>query len=260
MKKIFCFDIDHTLLDYRSFTIPEEAIEAIKELKQQGHIITLASGRNLEHGDSNIYVDMVEPHAGIHCNGQKVTVGNKILFERRFNPRLLKDILEYSKQNNICIGIGVDGEEYYTFPDQLYKREMEVFGHCDKTFQDVFGLIDKHVYSLAVFGDETTFLELTEAFPELTIIPFSGGGGADVMDCGITKADGIKYLLEYYKLTWEDVIAFGDNSNDITMIENAGVGIAMGNATEVLKQKADFITKATWENGIVYALTQLKYI
>ena len=44
------------------------------------------------------------------------------------------------------------------------------------------------------------------------------------------------------------------------MIENAGVGIAMGNATEVLKQKADFITKATWENGIVYALTQLKYI
>ncbi|MFQ9510385.1 MAG: HAD family hydrolase [Lachnospiraceae bacterium] len=108
MKKIFCFDIDHTLLDYRSFTIPEEAIEAIKELKQQGHIIALASGRNLEHGDSNIYVDMVEPHAGIHCNGQKVTVGNKILFERRFNPCLLKDILEYSKQNNICIGIGVD--------------------------------------------------------------------------------------------------------------------------------------------------------
>jgi Cof subfamily protein (haloacid dehalogenase superfamily) len=79
----------------------------------------------------------------------------------------------------------------------------------------------------------------------------------DVLPKGGSKAEGIKRLIEATGLSMEDVYAFGDGLNDIEMLEQAGVGVAMGNAVNEAKQVSDFITDDVDHNGLSKALYEV---
>ena len=70
----------------------------------------------------------------------------------------------------------------------------------------------------------------------------------------------MQHVLDYYGVSKEDTFGFGDGTNDIEMIKFAGVGVAMGNADDSLKEIADYITESVDEDGIWKALTALKVI
>ena len=71
------------------------------------------------------------------------------------------------------------------------------------------------------------------------------------------KGAALEFLAQYYGIPIEQTMAFGDQNNDITMIKTAGIGVAVGNATEELKQAADFVTKTISEDGVVYAIEKI---
>ena len=79
------------------------------------------------------------------------------------------------------------------------------------------------------------------------------------MPKGIDKGRSLKEIADYYNMSMDDVIAFGDEENDLTMIEMAGCGIVMGNGTDFMKSKADFITKTNDEDGIAYYLEKFVF-
>ena len=76
----------------------------------------------------------------------------------------------------------------------------------------------------------------------------------EVMNKGINKGNAVKILAQIYGIEQDEIIAIGDNENDISMIEYAGLGIAMGNAVDELKEKADYITGTYDEDGVAQAL------
>jgi hydroxymethylpyrimidine pyrophosphatase-like HAD family hydrolase len=76
----------------------------------------------------------------------------------------------------------------------------------------------------------------------------------------VSKSFAIKKVLDYFNICKSEAIAFGDGGNDIDMLEYVGLGIAMGNGEERLKQKADFVTKTASEGGISYALKKFGVI
>ena len=67
-------------------------------------------------------------------------------------------------------------------------------------------------------------------------------------------------VLNYFNIDQSQAIAFGDGENDINMIELAGLGIAMGNGSDKLKNAADFVTKKSGEDGIEFALKKFKVL
>lgn len=77
---------------------------------------------------------------------------------------------------------------------------------------------------------------------------------ADVVPAGGSKRVGMEKMLEYFGISREQTMAFGDGGNDIPMLEFAGIGVAMGNAAEEVARSADFVTRSVDENGIEYAL------
>ena len=87
-------------------------------------------------------------------------------------------------------------------------------------------------------------------FPEVTLRMFSQNYGADVIENGYSKAEGLKRLCEYYGVDLKDTYAFGDSMNDYEILVEAGTGIAMGNAREELKAAADYVTTAIGDDGI----------
>lgn len=76
----------------------------------------------------------------------------------------------------------------------------------------------------------------------------------------ITKSVAILKILDYFNIHQSEAIAFGDGENDIDMIELAGLGIAMGNGSDKLKNAADFVTKKSGEDGIEFALKKFKVL
>ena len=91
--------------------------------------------------------------------------------------------------------------------------------------------------------------ELSRDFPELNVVR-SSDILLEIMDKGITKSRGIAVLLEHFGLTAQDALAFGDNYNDVDMLQYVGTGVAMGNAPEEIKAIADAVTDTNDCEGI----------
>ena len=85
---------------------------------------------------------------------------------------------------------------------------------------------------------------------------FASGHGADVVEKGNSKADGLRRLAVYFgeKEDLSDTVAFGDSMNDYEVVQEAGIGIAMGNAMENVKRIADDVTATNMQDGIVAAI------
>ena len=80
-SKIFCFDLDMTLLDHKTFHISEKVLKDLEALKKEGHVVAVATGRDMDSEFSKAYKKQLQPDAIVHSNGQKVTVGEKKIRE-----------------------------------------------------------------------------------------------------------------------------------------------------------------------------------
>ena len=83
---------------------------------------------------------------------------------------------------------------------------------------------------------------------------------ADIIAAGNSKSHGIDKVLEYYGISLEDTMAFGDGGNDIPMLSHVNIGVAMGNASEKVQAAADYVTSSVDEDGIANALRRFGLI
>ncbi|MNP53580.1 putative phosphatase [compost metagenome] len=91
-------------------------------------------------------------------------------------------------------------------------------------------------------------------FPKLRFVRFHRYVMNVLEEAEVSKSTAIKKVLDYLEIDKSEAIAFGDGGNDLDMLEYVGLGIAMGNGENLLKQKANFITRRASEGGISYAL------
>jgi Cof subfamily protein (haloacid dehalogenase superfamily) len=78
----------------------------------------------------------------------------------------------------------------------------------------------------------------------------------EVLPPGASKGAGVARLLEDLGIAWANVLAIGDGENDIEMLQAAGIGVAMGNANELVKETADYVTNSNIEDGVAQALNR----
>jgi len=252
------FDLDMTLLDHSTNRIPESALKAIEQLRKK-HKIILATGRDMDNYYSVPYRDIIKPDAIIHMNGTKITVGGKLIYEHILDPILLKKLLEFCDREGYGIGMTVGDEDYYIHPEVIEASDIRFWGSCGRRFQDPWKMLYMPVRTLAFIGEEKQVRRVEAAFPQLKMPLFAGRSGADVMEAGCSKADGLRRLARWFgeKEDLSDTVAFGDSMNDLEVIREAGIGVAMGNAAEELKKAADYITSSISEDGIYRACLHL---
>jgi len=89
------------------------------------------------------------------------------------------------------------------------------------------------------------------------MVTFPSEYNMEIFPSGCNKDVGIRILAEKYNIAHEDTVAIGDSDNDVAMIEYAHIGIAVANAMEVLKEKADYITKSNDEDGPAIVLKKI---
>lgn len=258
-KRIVSFDLDMTLLDHKTWKIPDSAMEAL-ELLRRDSVIVIGSGRNMDHEMSSMYRDMIQPDAVIHMNGTRVTVGDQVLYEHLMDKGRLKALLDYADRNGVSIGTSQGEYDYYIHPEGVVRHDEIRWGVSERKFRDGWKLLDMPVRTLVYIGGPEQAGVLREHFPEFKFPMFSGEMGADVVEKEASKAHGLKRLCAYYGIPLEDTVAFGDSMNDYEIVREAGVGVAMGNSVDALKEAADYVTDDIDRDGIWKACRHLRLI
>lgn len=137
--------------------------------------------------------------------------------------------------------------------DYWSQQETEITGlQSQKTPENI-----QNVHKILIMGNAESILEveqiLKNALPHLSIHR-SKPEYLEIMNKAATKAKAIRFMESYLQISADEVIAFGDNFNDLDMLEYAGLSVAMGNAPEEIKQVAKEVTASNNEDGIALIL------
>ncbi len=258
-RRIISFDLDQTLLDHSTFTIPRSALYALEKLRDR-FIIVIGTGRDMDNRYSRQFKEIIAPDAIIHLNGTKITVGEELIFEHLMDKKLLEGVLSYAETEGYCIGATIGEEDYYMNPERVREIDIMRWGECMRHFSDPWKLMEQEIHTLSYLGDEAGAKEIERQFPELKLPMFSVKLGADVVVKKASKAEGLKRLCSYFGVRIEDAVAIGDSMNDYEIVTEAGLGIAMGNAIDELKKAADYVTAEVGEDGIYKACLHFGWI
>lgn len=258
------FDLDGTLLNNKTDQVPESAKKALKMLKKNGYLVCLSTGRDMDTGYSRKYLNEVEPDAVIHLNGSKITVGEHVLLKHEMDRKLLRKLIDYCIKNGFCTGTTIGDADYYTDPEQKRVSDSHWNRFLKRNFQPVEKLFEEDLPVICMSFASKDILDVKERverdIPEVKLFPFNGNTGADVVEQGFSKAHGIQRICDHFNIEPENTYAFGDSPNDLPMFEIASVGVAMGNADEKVKEKADLITDPIDQDGIYQACIKLGLI
>lgn len=266
--KLIVTDMDGTLLG-NDHEITKENKIALKEALDSGINVTVATGRMYSSAKSHI--DFLESKVPIiACNGALIKDSNTgdIIHQntiKKDNCMSVLDILEkynvyyqyYSEDLLMCKDLKVDNDKLRILNKIMSKDVDLVFEEDISNYivnKDILKVIVIEEKNISILDDIKKDLKEIEGL-EITKSWFNN---IEIMAKGSNKGNAVKIIADYLNIDREDIIAFGDNYNDITMLEFAGTGVAMGNADEFVKSKADYVTKKNTESGVAKALYELE--
>ena len=264
--KLLVLDVDGTLLnDERE--ISKRTLAALLKVQQMGVRIVLASGRptyglmplakTLELGN---YGGVVLSYNG--CQIIKAQNG-EILFERRINPEMLPYLEKQARKNGFAIFTYHDDTLITDSPDNEYIKNEALLNNLKIIREDEFSTaIDFAPCKCMLVSDkEKALIGLEQHWEKRlagTLDAFrSEPYFLEVVPCGVNKANTLGALLEHLGVTREEVIAVGDGVCDVTMLQLAGMGVAMGHSQDSVKVCADYVTASNEEDGVALAVEKL---
>ncbi len=262
--KMLVLDIDGTLTNSDK-EITEETKRAVISILQRGHKVMLASGRPTPGMKKYAQELELEKYGGylLSFNGGRIVNcrSGEIVYQKSFPNVLINRVYHFAKQHD-CGLVTYMGDKILlgTRIDQYVELESRINGMQIQSVEDFPGFIDFDVNKLLMTADPKMAPEyekqLSNQLGDRISVYRSEPFFIELMPKGVDKATAIDRMLKTVGMTRENTICCGDGFNDMTMIEYAGVGVAMANAQQKVKEKADYITKSNDEDGIVHVIDQ----
>lgn len=259
MIKAIFFDIDGTLVSFKTHKVPQSTKEALKLLRQKGIKLFIATGRAFMSIDN---LDNFQFDAYITLNGGYCLTGNKeVIYKSKIPSNNIYALNDYLKNTEMfpCMAATED-EITINYIDDDVRHILELINFATPVIKSFEEVRDIEVFQLMAFVDkekEDYLMKniLTDCAPTRWNPLFT-----DIIREGNSKQTGMDKLLDYYHIDLSETMAFGDGGNDIPMLQHASVSIAMGNAHDDVKQAASYITDSVDEDGIWNALKKFSII
>lgn len=251
-KKMIMFDIDGTLLDHNK-KLPASAKEAVRSLKEAGHEVAFATGRApyfIEDLRKELEIDSF-----ICFNGQYVEIENEVIYKNPIDRELLAHLSGFSTtQNHPLVYMGAEFmKSTFDYHSDIEESLTSLNIDTTQIEMDASYYNDTEIYQTLLYCKEHEETLYRDNLRKLNFIRWHEYS-MDVLPLGGSKAKGIEKFIEKKGFSKDQVYAFGDNLNDIEMLQYAGHSVAMGNAPEEVKKAARYVTKDVGEDGVAYGL------
>lgn len=254
MIKAAFFDVDGTLVSYKSKVISNPLREDLAELRRRGIKIFLATGRSMFDIKRTGMLRDATFDGYVTINGQCCFNGGGLYRDVSICQEDLDGALEVLKAHpHIAAFTEGYSANYLNRVDDRVREIFEFLHTAPCPIRPMAEAMREKVYEFVPLVGEDEESLFIDAMPHCAVVRWHPQG-IDIFPKGGGKADGIQATLDHYGLKKEEVIAFGDGANDLTMIQLVGVGVAMGNATEAVKAAADYVTDTVENEGISQAL------
>lgn len=272
--KVIILDVDGTLLNSKR-EISLQTKEALLKAQREGCLLVIASGRPTPALYELVKELEMDKHHGfvVSYNGGRVSdaTTNEILFNQSLSVEEGKAILNHMKKFDVIPMI--DKEDYMYVNDVYncmidYNGGMNIIDYearaanyklCEK--EDLEAFLDYEINKVLTAANpsylQEHYQEMMEPFKDTLNCMFTAPFYFEFTAKGIDKANALEKVLIPLGYKRENMIAFGDAQNDASMISFVKMGIAMGNATQELKDIAQMVTLSNDEDGIAYALNKI---
>ena len=270
MIKLISSDLDGTLLD-SNMGLSSNNLAALSRCVEQNIHIVVATGRSFHSVPKQ--VREIEGLEYLICaNGAKVynNVSEELLYAEYLDGDALKKIWHIFKDPNIICEIFWDGKPFvskklFDDPDRfgVPMRFREYFLRSRTPIEDIEDFTSKRISEIEninfLFSDMedrnrfADYIAGLNSFELTSSFPFN----LEIGGIGVNKAAGLEFICKKLEILPEEVMSFGDNANDISMIKYAGVGVAMENAVSSVKEAAVFVTRDRDDDGVAFAINLL---
>ena len=248
-KKAVFFDIDHTLFSHTLDAVPASAITALKKLKAAGSKIAICTSRTWEEM-VNVPEEVMDLMDGIVCaQGGMIIDHGEVISVKTIDDGDAERVINYCREHGLVIRYGgAHGENshdlHYTheISDIFYKLYRMRPGQTLWKHQPLVNII---FYT----RDEQQVQEVGKLLTSSHLMPMKFSN--EVTGPNVNKASGLLELAGHWGFEQKDTVAFGDGYNDVEMIRTAGLGVAMGNGCDAVKEAADFVADDI-DNDAIY--------
>ncbi len=261
--KMIVFDLDGTLLTSNK-TISERSRTYLKNLKNNGYVLVIATGRMYESMKDVVknfdFVDYIITDAGATCYSGE---DSKIIFSNPIEVETAKKLEQYYSDKCDYIDICTK-EKVYQYTKNRNKSSdyyIEVESDWNSIFEKCSDISHISITMKANEYVKDVYDKLNKQFLDLNIFimqdSYSNEQWIEISKKSISKYDAISKLAEILNIANEDIIAFGDGLNDLDMIMNCGIGVALKNALPEVKNLADYVTEYDHDNdGVIEFLKE----
>lgn len=256
--KMIVLDLDGTLTNSKKEITPRTKA-ALMAAQKQGVKVVLASGRptygiaplakELELANYNGFILAYNGAKIINCATQET------IFEQTLSPTLVPILYHTAMKNGMQIltyqgaGIAATDENDRYVQEEAFINKLSV-----KRYDDFLNQLVYPINKCLIVGDPVPLheveLKLSEEVKGRMNVYRSADYFLECVPLNVDKAQSLQKLLEATGLTADDIIACGDGYNDLTMIRFAGLGVAMANANEDIREQADYVTLSNEEDGV----------
>lgn len=259
--KLIASDMDDTLLN-KDCKISERNAAAIRKAVEAGIVVMIATGR--------MYVS-ARPYAlslGLDVplvtyNGAlvKESKSGRVLHEHKMKIETAQEILDYCKEKGYYVQVYVGDKILIKEENEFSRMYTRISGIPTTPMGDALYTATEAPYKLLAMTESGEFAaawdDFANRFAGKVDVTSSKDNFLELMEPGVNKWEAVKAVAASYNIKPEEIMCIGDSNNDISMIKNAGIGVAMGNAKDSVKQYAKIVTASNNDDGVALVIESI---
>jgi Cof subfamily protein (haloacid dehalogenase superfamily) len=253
--KLVAVDLDGTLLNKEGH-VPEENAWALKKFDQQGGTVALATGRSIQSA-KEVFAQLNLSGYTLASNGAyvaRIEQGEikEVLKNYTIIPETVKTALSLAMKSGVTVvasrATQDDRISFAQDKNEVNSPYYAQFNLKESKAEDLWEQIDKDTSKLVKLRSQLEMKQINSSYSDKYWL--------EVMADGVNKGAALKFLTNYLSMELSEVIAFGDQENDLEMLEISGNSIAMENAAPAVKKVADKLTKSNQDSGVAFVLKE----
>lgn len=254
--ELLLFDLDGTLLN-NDKVISKKTLVALDKCRAKGMQIGVSTSRSEQN--SLTFLSELNPDILISSGGALIKKGNEYIYKAEMSPEETRSMIEIAREvcGDACeIAIDTQTSHYWNY--KINPKEIDK-SWGDSIYTDFIDFYQPSLKLCVEILDEEKANALKLALPYCDCLRFSDGAWYKFTKSGVTKEQAIRIVCSACHISLADIAAFGDDFADIGMLKLCGLGIAMGNAINEVKEIADIVIGKNDEDGIAEYLEKANY-